>query len=552
MQKKKDPVIEEVAERIAKNLYTRKILEDADFYEKQEKILYQYLSVYGNLKDGERIKGVSIVDKKSKKRVVVEYTNNSWEFYTKEFSYDEVMDDAICIRKQILCLKDNITSMLIQCTFELATKSEENPNSLDLTSVLGLKDILQRVKDVNWSSFLSQKQLEEITSLQTKMIELAKKCGISLEIKDYEYEEPSLRKLKEKENIGFNDLEYLRVAGEYLKSKKLEITNKKFMKLSLDKKIEIACSNILYSDVMCMQLRVVKESKHGKRVKDAEVEENQARKRKQNEIIDKIFSGEEMTDEAISKFIHGMSNYSDYYNQITEDFARPYLLEDINKKVRAVEILKQKYPGKMNYDYILVGYKNWQETLSTLFQYFTASNDRDKEEASCNLFLYTNKKRKEQLEILDEYTKKYKGMDNQYREVSQKFDYLSTKETLETGIRVLGANLDWDAERRQKAMQEDLTFIKKVHNAISVSEKLQRYPDLTGGLLYCEGALEAYVSAKDITKKEENSHAISRIVQVLNEQIESFEEKLPSELIAKIQTDKVGVPKQLLKGIGKR
>ena len=143
-------------------------------------------------------------------------------------------------------------------------------------------------------------------------------------------------------------------------------------------------------------------------------------------------------------------------------------------------------------------------------------------------------------------------MDNQYGEVSQKFDYLSTKETLENGIRVLGANLDWDAERRQKAMQEDLTFIKKVHNAISVSEKLQRYPDLTGGLSYCEVALEAYASAKDITKKEENSHAISGIVQVLNEQIESFKEKLPSELIAKIQTDKVGVPKQLLKGIGKR
>lgn len=187
-----------------------------------------------------------------------------------------------------------------------------------------------------------------------------------------------------------------------------------------------------------------------------------------------------------------------------------------------------------------------------LFQYFTASNDRDKEEASCNLFVYTSKKRKEQLEILDEYTKKYRGMDNQYGEVSQKFDYLSTKETLENGIRVLGANLDWDAERRQKAMQEDLTFIKKVHNAISVSEKLQRYPDLTGGLSYCEVALEAYASAKDITKKEENSHAISGIVQVLNEQIESFKEKLPSELIAKIQTDKVGVPKQLLKGIGKR
>ncbi len=206
----------------------------------------------------------------------------------------------------------------------------------------------------------------------------------------------------------------------------------------------------------------------------------------------------------------------------------------------------------MNYDFILEEYTDWQQILSTLFQYLTASSYVDKEEASVNLFLYTRKKRKEQLEILDEYTKKYRDMDNQYREVSQKFNYLSAIETLETGIRVLGANLDLDAERRYNAMQENLTFIKEAHNAISVSEKLQRYPDLTGCLFCCKMALEAYTSAKDITKTEEKSHAVSGIVYVLNEQIEAFEEKLSSELIDKIQTDKVGVPKQLLKGIGRK
>ena len=206
----------------------------------------------------------------------------------------------------------------------------------------------------------------------------------------------------------------------------------------------------------------------------------------------------------------------------------------------------------MNYDFILEEYTDWQQILSTLFQYLTASSYVDKEEASVNLFIYNRKKRKEQLEILDEYTKKYRDMDNQYREVSQKFNYLSAIETLETGIRVLGANLDLDAERRYNAMQENLTFIKEAHNAISVSEKLQRYPDLTGCLFCCKMALEAYTSAKDITKTEEKSHAISGIVYVLNEQIEAFEEKLSSELIDKIQTDKLGVPKQLLKGIGRK
>lgn len=332
----------------------------------------------------------------------------------------------------------------------------------------------------------------------------------------------------------------------------MKITDKRFEQLSLEKKIEIICNNILYSDIMGIQLRVVKESKRGKIVKAAEEEEKKVSKRKQNEIIDKIFLGKEMTDEEISEFIHGMSNYRDYYNQTIDDFAGAYLLEDINKKVRAIEILKQKYPGKMNYDFILEEYTDWQQILSTLFQYLTASSYVDKEEASVNLFLYTRKKRKEQLEILDEYTKKYRDMDNQYREVSQKFNYLSAIETLETGIRVLGANLDLDAERRYNAMQENLTFIKEAHNAISVSEKLQYYPDLTGGLFCCENALRAYTSAKDITKTEEKSHAISGIVYVLNEQIEAFEEKLSSELIDKIQTDKVGVPKQLLKGIGRK
>ena len=73
--------------------------------------------------------------------------------------------------------------------------------------------------------------------------------------------------------------------------------------------IEIICNNILYSDIMGIQLRVVKESKRGKRVKAAEEEEKKVSKRKQNEIIDKIFLGKEMTDEEISEFIHGMSNY---------------------------------------------------------------------------------------------------------------------------------------------------------------------------------------------------------------------------------------------------
>lgn len=548
----KDSVIEEVAKELATTLYARKMLEDADFYEKQEKILYQYLSVYGNLKDGERIEEVSIVDKKKRKMVAVEYMNNSGEFYTKEFPYDEVMDDAIRIKKQMHYFQENTMPMLEDCSFKLLAQATQDPNSMDLSSVLQMKDITERVRDMDWDSFLSQKQIEEINSIPTQIRKIAEQCGVSLEETDYEYEEPSLREMKEQENFDFYDVEYLKVAGEYLKSKKLEITDKEFMKLSLEKKIEITCSNILYSDIMCMQFRVVKESKCGKRVKAAEEEEEEVRKRKQKEIIDKIFLEKEMTDEEISKFIHGMSNYGYYYNQTIDDFARPYLLEDINKRIQAIEIVSKKYPDVIDYKNTLIKYRNWQQILSTLFQYLTASSYVDKEEASVNLFLYTRKKRKEQLEILDEYTKKYKGMDNQYREVSQKFDYLSAIETIETGIRVLGANLDWDAERRQKAMQEDLTFIKKAHNAISVSKKLQYYPDLTGGLFCCEEVLRAYTSAKDITKKEEKSHAISGIVQVLNEQTEAFEEKLPSELIDKIQTDKVGVPKQLLKGIGRK
>jgi len=57
----------------------------------------------------------------------------------------------------------------------------------------------------------------------------------------------------------------------------LKITDKRFEQLSLEKKIEIICNNILYSDIMGIQLRVVKESKRGKRVKAAEEEEKKNR-----------------------------------------------------------------------------------------------------------------------------------------------------------------------------------------------------------------------------------------------------------------------------------
>ena len=249
------------------------MLEDADFYEKQEKILYQYFSVYGNLKDGERIKEVSIVDKKKRKMVVVEYTNNSWEFYTKEFSYDQIMDDVIRIKKQMRYFQENTMSMLKDCTFKLLAQATQDSNSMDLSSVFQMKDIAERVKNMNWNSFLSQKQIEEISSIPIQIRKIAEQCGVSLEETDYEYEETSLRELKEKEYFDFNDGEYLEVAVEYLKSKKLKITDKRFEQLSLEKKIEIICNNILYSDIMGIQLRVVKESKRGKRVKAAEEEE---------------------------------------------------------------------------------------------------------------------------------------------------------------------------------------------------------------------------------------------------------------------------------------
>lgn len=504
-----------------------------------EDVLFKYFSVYSDLKDGERVKGVSIVEEK----VVVEYANNSWEFYKKEFSYSKVINDTFEKKQQRVLIFEECEAVINTVAAKIFSRLDSDYDTINVDLFRNTINLIGKFTELDWPSFLTEEQVKERISMKEELIESAKKCGINLVREDYEYQEPSLKELAKKKSMSILDGGYLEIAEKYLKGNIPKVTDKKFRNLSIDKKVSIAYNSNLLDSVRMLKFNLIMGAMSSERIREL----NPNSEKKKDKIIEQVLSNEEIAEGDIWRLIFNDGSYSE---KNIEFYSRPYLLEHVNKRIQAIEIVSKKYPDKENYDRALTVYRNWQQFLSALFQYLNSSNLNEKEEASCNLFLYTREKRKEQLEVLEAYTKKYRGMDNQYREVSQKFDYFSTIETLKTGIRVLDANLDRDAKRRQEAMQDDLTLIKKARNAIDVSEKFQEH-NLTGDLASCQKVLKAYDSAKDIIKTEENSHAIRGIIQVLNEQIESFEENLSSELITKIQTDKVGVPKQLLKGIGK-